>query len=112
MICQARCAQGWVCEAHPDRPWPHEDCAGVPCPSMHCPWWRGPIPAALKTDDRIDVMPDGRWLRNKPTVNLLTGTRRSRGWTWGRISQRRGTEARGGGRESPPTRRTSRLPHR
>ena len=19
---------GWVCEQHPDKPWPHDDCAG------------------------------------------------------------------------------------
>jgi len=29
-----RCAEGWICEAHPDQPWPHQDCAGPgePCP--------------------------------------------------------------------------------
>ena len=20
-----RCGRGWVCEAHPDRPWPHDE---------------------------------------------------------------------------------------
>jgi hypothetical protein len=26
---------GWVCEAHPEHPWPHDDCAGPgePCPT-------------------------------------------------------------------------------
>jgi hypothetical protein len=28
------CAEGWICEQHPDRAWPHEDCAG---PAMPCP---------------------------------------------------------------------------
>jgi hypothetical protein len=30
-----RCAgERWICEQHPDRPWPHDDCAGPgePCP--------------------------------------------------------------------------------
>ena len=32
--CHRCVGQRWVCEAHPDRPWPHEDCAGPgePCP--------------------------------------------------------------------------------
>lgn len=27
----------WICEAHPDRPWPHDDCAGPgdPCPDCN-----------------------------------------------------------------------------
>jgi len=27
------CEDGWVCEQHPERPFPHDDCAGpgVPC---------------------------------------------------------------------------------
>jgi hypothetical protein len=27
------CLAGWVCEEHPDRPWPHDGCAG---PIMSC----------------------------------------------------------------------------
>ena len=28
-----RCADGWICEEHPDKPWPHDHCygPGVPC---------------------------------------------------------------------------------
>jgi hypothetical protein len=28
------CNAGWICGAHPERGWPHDDCAGpgVPCP--------------------------------------------------------------------------------
>lgn len=40
---------GWMCEAHPGREWPHEDCAG---PGM--PWMiegRGRILAALHGPD-------------------------------------------------------------
>jgi hypothetical protein len=29
-----RCKDGWICEEHPDNPWPHDDCAG---PGMQCP---------------------------------------------------------------------------
>lgn len=33
-----RChGERWVCEAHPDRPWPHDDCPGPgdPCPACN-----------------------------------------------------------------------------
>jgi hypothetical protein len=51
------CEAGWICEAHPDRPWPHDDCAGpgAPCAMAGCPWWRGPAPAAVNTDDWTDL---------------------------------------------------------
>jgi hypothetical protein len=51
------CAEGWICEAHPDRPWPHDDCAGpgTPCDNSACPWWRGTDPAALNTDEWDEV---------------------------------------------------------
>ena len=32
MTC-GRCKDGWNCEAHPNKPWPHDDCAG---PGMQC----------------------------------------------------------------------------
>lgn len=28
-----KCCEGWICEEHPDKPWPHDDCAG---PGMLC----------------------------------------------------------------------------
>ena len=30
------CRDGWVCEQHPGRGWPHDDCAGpgMPCPHL------------------------------------------------------------------------------
>ena len=33
-----KCADGWICEAHPDKPWPHDDCIGpgVPCENDGC----------------------------------------------------------------------------
>jgi hypothetical protein len=36
------CAEGWICETHPDRPWPHDDCAGpgMPCLDPHCHFGR------------------------------------------------------------------------
>lgn len=30
---QHPCSAGWICEAHPERGWPHDDCAG---PGMLC----------------------------------------------------------------------------
>lgn len=34
--CQ-KCDDGWICETHPDKAWPHDDCPG---PGMPCdePW--------------------------------------------------------------------------
>lgn len=31
-------AMGWVCEEHPDKPWPHDGCggAGMPCDEPGC----------------------------------------------------------------------------
>jgi hypothetical protein len=31
--CRLCLGERWLCEAHPDRPWPHDDCpgAGDPC---------------------------------------------------------------------------------
>jgi hypothetical protein len=28
MTCTRCRGERWVCEAHPDKPWPHDDCAG------------------------------------------------------------------------------------
>jgi hypothetical protein len=44
-----RCYEGWACEDHPDQPLNHDGCdgAGRQCLNPHCPWWRGPSPAAL-----------------------------------------------------------------
>ena len=41
-----KCDEGWICEEHPDRPWPHDNCSGrgVPCDVPTCPY-------------RIDVRP-------------------------------------------------------
>jgi len=43
------CADGWICEEHPDQPWPHGNCTGpeAPCAAPDCPWWKGSAPAAL-----------------------------------------------------------------
>lgn len=47
-----KCHHGWICETHPDQPWPHDDCAGpgIRCDNPTCPWWRGASPAALRFD--------------------------------------------------------------
>jgi hypothetical protein len=33
------CLEGWVCETHPEQPYPHDDCAGPgePCQASGCP---------------------------------------------------------------------------
>jgi hypothetical protein len=40
MTCPTRCqGERWICEEHPDQPWPHDDCAGPgePCPLCNDP---------------------------------------------------------------------------
>lgn len=37
----------WICEAHPDRAWPHEHCAG---PGVRCPERNSTSPPALPDD--------------------------------------------------------------
>jgi hypothetical protein len=33
-----KCVDGWICEAHPNHPWPHDQCAGpgMPCDAPGC----------------------------------------------------------------------------
>ena len=33
-----KCDNGWICEEHPERPWPHDDCGrpGVRCENPEC----------------------------------------------------------------------------
>ena len=41
MITCGKCNDGWICEEHPDLPWPHDDCAGgpgMPCDVPTCPF--------------------------------------------------------------------------
>lgn len=50
-----KCDEGWICEAHPDQPWPHPDpsdlvtgrCAGpgMPCDAPGCPFSMDPVSA-------------------------------------------------------------------
>lgn len=50
---ECHCIAGWICEEHPDLPWPHDDCCpgpGMRCENPECPWWHGASPAALKLD--------------------------------------------------------------
>jgi hypothetical protein len=62
-----RCCDGWICEAHSDQPWPHDDCRadGEQCLNPDCPWWKGTKPAARDHSDwtgvtRVDGMPTPR----------------------------------------------------
>jgi hypothetical protein len=60
MICC--CYAGWICETHPERPWPHDECPGpqMRCSNVGCMWWRGPKHAALDTSDWIAVVSSER----------------------------------------------------
>src|SRR5688572_19571504 len=63
MVCH--CDSGWVCEAHPDRPWPHDACPGpgMQCPARDCSWWRGTPPAAIGLDRWDTVIASTRMFR-------------------------------------------------
>jgi hypothetical protein len=65
---KCHCFQGWICEAHTDRAWPHDDCAGpgMRCENSACGWWRGPSPAALNTDDWALIERHDRATRKQP----------------------------------------------
>jgi len=45
-LCVPCYATGWICEAHPDHPWPHDDCPGpgMPCPACQDPTARPALP--------------------------------------------------------------------
>jgi hypothetical protein len=65
---RCHCAEGWICEAHPDQPWPHDDSMGpgMRCPTADCPWWRGPLPAALNRADWTHVTHADKTPTRKP----------------------------------------------
>jgi hypothetical protein len=46
-----KCADGWICEEHPDRPWPHDDCAGPgkPCDGPSCQYRIDTRPVKTRT---------------------------------------------------------------
>jgi hypothetical protein len=48
------CDEGWVCERHPDQPFPHDDCAGpgMPCSELSI---RQQVEAAL-AEARFNVV--------------------------------------------------------
>ena len=64
------CAEGWICEEHPEQPWPHDDCAGpgTQCDNPDCLWWRGTDPAALNTDDWDEVIASTTGMRRRHRV--------------------------------------------
>ena len=36
MFCKKCDHTGWICEQHPDKPFPHDDCAGPGDPCPYC----------------------------------------------------------------------------
>ena len=47
-----RCADGWTCEEHPDRPWLHDECSGPGCAfcdNPHRPYRIDQRPVQTKT---------------------------------------------------------------
>jgi hypothetical protein len=50
---ECHCVHGWICEAHPDQPWPHDNCPGpgMRCDNPVCPYWQGDDPEALNPPD-------------------------------------------------------------
>ena len=69
-----QCADGWVCELHPDEPWPHHvDMAAacgiaMPCTNPTCP-----LSWANETDPRTGLVrvaeaPDAPWRLASPVL--------------------------------------------
>ena len=48
----AKCDYGWICEEHPDQPFPHDNCAGpaMPCDEPTCPYRIDTRPVSLAYD--------------------------------------------------------------
>jgi hypothetical protein len=46
-----KCDDGWICERHPDLPWPHDQCPGpaIPCDVADCPYRVEPHPVNKRT---------------------------------------------------------------
>ena len=65
------CREGWICEAHSDQAWPHDDCAGpgTRCDNPDCPYWRGPSPVALNTDDWDEIIASTTGVRRQRRVH-------------------------------------------
>ncbi len=59
--CRTCNGEGWICEEHPNLPWPHDDCSGpgMPCQEPGCPDSMRTDPSnALFYFDRVDVSVD------------------------------------------------------
>jgi hypothetical protein len=84
-----KCDNGWICEEHPDQPWPHDDCSGpgMPCEVPTCPYridlrpvqtysglvcpsCRQPVATVERESIRIAVRVSGV---RKPMVRRITG---------------------------------------
>ena len=66
------CAEGWICEQHPDQPARHSGCSGPATACRHeaCPWWRGP--------PRLSTLPTGsarRWRSEEAALEKTLMTR-------------------------------------
>jgi hypothetical protein len=54
------CSRGWICAAHRDQPFPHDNCtsAGRRCLSAICPYWQyisgASKPLALEASVQLD----------------------------------------------------------
>ena len=46
-----KCDEGWICERHPNLPWPHDQCPGraMPCDVADCAHRIEPRPVSKKT---------------------------------------------------------------
>ena len=79
-----KCDDGWICEEHPERPWPHDDCGGpgMPCDVPTCPyrvdlrpvstWWGLVCPSCrqpvVKSEGTIECIECGnRWPADEPS---------------------------------------------
>jgi hypothetical protein len=64
---------GWICEEHPEQPFPHADCSGpdTQCRNPKCPWWKGTSPASseYRRLERQDAASAG----STEAVELISG---------------------------------------
>ena len=59
MACPLCEDERFVCEKHPEKPWPHDDCAGpgIPCPACQDPDERPELPGVGAASRQLKIPP-------------------------------------------------------
>jgi len=53
LACRLCHGKRWICEAHPDQPWPHDDCPGAGDPCYLCNTSEPPIFPIVRVNEQV-----------------------------------------------------------